>query len=445
MTGPSDPAGKKAIRPFPLTKHFVVTSFITTLVVAVLTSAVTARLVEQEVIDRTQDYAQKVIRHLQEDILTQFIVPTLEEDGAIDIATNDRQRARLDTVVQRLIDDFRVRSLYIFDREGTVIYSTNAEHIGEKTPADNELFRRAMAGESVSAVRLRNDPLDLGDSGELALLETYVPVTSLADKGAVTDTEAITNVIETYLELDIVNAEIRSTQGRMAMFTLLGSGILFAVLLLIVRRADLLIQERTGDVIDSNRRLHDLTMSLEAEVERRTDELVNKEKLASLGTLAAGIAHEVNNPLATIAGAAEGLQRRIGDAQEGTPLDFDEFDSYLDMIQLESFRVKQLTQSLLNLSRQQADEYPQILDAGRLIHEMHELVRVSGAMEGVEVEVDPAAYGLQVEVFETSLRQVVFNLMRNSVDAVQERQAEDPDFTGGVIGPTSTVTRITIL
>ena len=168
-------------------------------------------------------------------------------------------------------------------------------------------------------------------------------------------------------------------------------------------------------------------------MQRRTDELVNKEKLASLGTLAAGIAHEVNNPLATIAGAAEGLQHRIGDAREGKDLDYDDFDSYLDMIQLESFRVKQLTQSLLNLSRQQADELVQPLDAGRLLNEMHELVRVSGAMEGVEVEIERAAFGLVISVFETSLRQVVFNLMRNSVDAIQSRQDEDPEFEGGVI------------
>ena len=422
----------RRIKPFPLTQHFIVTSFFTTLIVAAVTALLTGLLVENEVIDRSQDYAEKVIRHLQEDILENFIRPTLAEDGTIDLS-NPRHYARLDAVVTRLIADFRVRALYIFDPNGTVIYATNPEHLNQRVPPSNDLFQQALLGKSVAAVRGRGDPLDLGRKGEVPLLETYVPVTSLADKGEVTDSSQIANVIETYLELDVVNEEIRQTKWRVSIFTMLGSAILFAVLLFIVRRADVLIQERSRDVLESNTRLHELTESLEAEVERRTDELVNKEKLASLGTLAAGIAHEVNNPLATIAGAAEGLQHRIADAREGMGIDYEDFDSYLDMIQLEAFRVKQLTQSLLNLSRQQADEIVQLLDAGRLIHEMHELVRVSGAMDGVEVEIDRKSFGLLVHVFETSIRQVIFNLMRNSVDAIHERQEANPDFEGGTI------------
>ncbi len=420
------------IRPFPLTKHFVVTSFATTLLVAIATSILTGKFVEDEVLQRSLDYAEKFTRHLQVDILADFIQPTLDEVGSIDL-TEPEQLDRLDRVVTRAIDDFRVHALYIFTTDGTVVYATNRDHIGGRTPPTNDLFHRAIQGEVVAAVRDRGDPLDLGRRGETSLLEIYIPVGSIANKEEIHDPSQVTNVIETYLELDVVNEEIRHTQVRVTTFTLLGGGILFSVLLLIVRRADLLIQQRSRDVVESNERLRKLTESLEEEVERRTEDLVSKEKLASLGTLAAGIAHEVNNPLATIAGAAEGLHRRVDEVREGGELDFSDFDHYLELIQLEAFRVKQLTQSLLNLSRQRSDEVPLRIDAGRLVHDMRDLVRLSGDMENVSVEIERGAVGLGFAGYETSIRQVIFNVMRNSVDAIHERLESDPEFRGGAI------------
>jgi HAMP domain-containing protein len=79
------------------------------------------------------------------------------------------------------------------------------------------------------------------------------------------------------------------------------------------------VQIASGDEIgalarDFNRmadELHGMRSDLEARVEAKTQEFVRAARLAGLGTMAAGIAHEINNPLASIASCAEGMERRL--------------------------------------------------------------------------------------------------------------------------------------
>ncbi|HEX5272427.1 MAG TPA: HAMP domain-containing protein, partial [Gemmataceae bacterium] len=118
------------------------------------------------------------------------------------------------------------------------------------------------------------------------------------------------------------------------------------------------MQELAAAFNDMTRRLRDLYRNLAQQVNERSRQLVRSERLASVGFLAAGVAHEINNPLASIAFCSEALEARLAEilaAGRGMTgagrADSEVIFKYLKMIQEEAFRCKDITQKLLEFSR----------------------------------------------------------------------------------------------
>src|SRR5262245_34853949 len=90
-------------------------------------------------------------------------------------------------------------------------------------------------------------------------------------------------------------------------------------------------------------RLRDIYKDLARQVDERSKQLVRSERLVSVGFLAAGVAHEINNPLASIAFCAEALDRRVHELIPVAPKESETLSKYLRMIQEEAFRCKEIT------------------------------------------------------------------------------------------------------
>jgi signal transduction histidine kinase len=133
------------------------------------------------------------------------------------------------------------------------------------------------------------------------------------------------------------------------------------------------------------------------------ERLVQSEKLAGIGRLAAGVAHEINNPLAVILGYANLLQRKA----EGQLADD------LRIIEDESLRAKEIVEGLLDLSRPLATA-PEPVDLKALCDEALARLTASGQLGGATVEVSG---GARVVGHPQKLRQVVLNLVKNGVEA----------------------------
>ena len=152
------------------------------------------------------------------------------------------------------------------------------------------------------------------------------------------------------------------------------------------------------------RQLEESRCDLDNKVKQKSQELVRSERLASVGFLAAGVAHEINNPLMAISACAESLLRR--------PNDTDSAKRYLTMIQEEAFRCKGITERLLGLARKESAERTKT-DFVPIITDMLELLRQHDAFKRKNVALDlPESFDITVNAQE--MKQVVLNVLTNA-------------------------------
>jgi PAS domain S-box-containing protein len=145
-------------------------------------------------------------------------------------------------------------------------------------------------------------------------------------------------------------------------------------------------------------------------------QLANSDRLASLGLLAAGVSHEINNPLASITTCLDGLGRRMRQHEGGPPAA--ELAEYLDLIRGEVARCCELTERLKVLGHRPRPT-PQAVDIGAAIRDTLALVRYLAENRGVAIELDAAAGVPPVHADEQQVRQVVLNLVLNAIQAVE--------------------------
>ncbi|MFZ1058600.1 MAG: ATP-binding protein [Candidatus Rokuibacteriota bacterium] len=154
------------------------------------------------------------------------------------------------------------------------------------------------------------------------------------------------------------------------------------------------------------------------ELKRSQALLLRQEKLASLGRLAAGLAHELNNPLNTIAGFVEALQRRSHAETHLASKEFEDFPRFLKMIQGEVDRAAAIVRRLLDFARQREPSFA-LVDLGRLISESVSFVERQAALANKRIIVEPFPSPVQLKADAQMLQQLLLNLLTNALDAIE--------------------------
>ncbi|RJP81289.1 MAG: sensor histidine kinase [Desulfobacteraceae bacterium] len=165
-------------------------------------------------------------------------------------------------------------------------------------------------------------------------------------------------------------------------------------------------------ISDDRETLRQSLISLEnanTEIKKAQKEMIRAEKLASVGRLAAGIAHEIGNPIGIVLGY-------LGLLKENT-ISNEERDDFIKRAESEISRVKSIIRELLDFSRP-SEEIQDNVSVHDIILEIKDILKVQPVMAEIEIRLMLDAKNDIVYADPNQLKQVFVNLMMNAADAI---------------------------
>ncbi len=169
-------------------------------------------------------------------------------------------------------------------------------------------------------------------------------------------------------------------------------------------------------------------MEVDREKEMMNEQVIEAGKLASIGELAAGIAHEINNPVAIMVEEAGWIQDLLQDMERGESLDVEEVRRSLAQIRTQGARCKEITHKLLSFARR-TDPTVQQVQINKLVQEVVALVEQRARYAGVNIRAHLTDNLPWVAMSPSEMQQVLLNLINNALDAMEK--------TGGTLDITT--------
>jgi PAS domain S-box-containing protein len=193
------------------------------------------------------------------------------------------------------------------------------------------------------------------------------------------------------------------------------------------------LHDGTGNLYGFSKLTRDITERKKAEEELRDaynklkdtqTQLIQSAKMASIGQLASGVAHEINNPLTGVLNSIQLIKEGIGQRSDSS---FDAFKEILDNIEESATRCKTIIWSLLDFSRSSRGPFS-LLPLNEIIEKATVLIGREMQLEKINLEKQFQTDLPQISGDAQLLQQVIFNLLSNARWAIQESKKE-----GGII------------
>jgi len=304
-------------------------------------------------------------------------------------------RATVDFVAfNSLVEKIRIGETgiaFILNRDGEFQTKTLLDVIPNRGPCFEFLRKGKDLGDEVSIVKSSDD------SGEKNI---YVAASLKEGDWLLTYRQSASDAF----------SEFRGTLGTILLINLLAG-------LAILTTAFVLSKRIIGRIEEVDR-----------EKDMMNDQIVETGKLASVGELAAGIAHEINNPVAIMVEEAGWIGDLLEEEEFHKSDNLSEFRRALKQINTQGKRCKEITHKLLSFARK-TDSRIQEVHLNELIKELVALSAQRAKYSNVAINTDFQVDLPAIQVSQSELQQVFLNLINNSLDAMEKR--------GGAIDITS--------
>lgn len=359
----------------------------------------------------------------------QQVSETIKSSTFEDMLLNRRDR------LHRMIDTFGkqegIEQVRIFNKEGSIIYAAERADIGAMVDkraeacyachaADQPLEKLPLT-ERTRVFSVEGAPRQLGIINPIY----NEPSCSQASCHVHTAEQAVLGVLDITMSLEDVDRQLLSSWGKVALFA---ASAVLALSLIIWWYVEKLVGRPVGRLVEATRRVADGDLNRKVDVERRDElgrladsfndmtgklreqqqQLIQSDKLASIGRLAAGVAHEINNPLTGVLTYSSFLLKRATDAETREDL---------EIIVRETKRCRGIVKSLLDFARQVRPKKTDVA-LREVIDRVLEIVRNRLIVEAISVTTDVAEDLPQIKADRDQLVQVLINLVVNAADAL---------------------------
>jgi two-component system NtrC family sensor kinase len=356
----------------------------------------------------------------------------LKSDTRYDMLHNDRPR--IHESIRRIGAQESIDRIRVFNKSGEIIYSSDPSEIGRMVDKDAEsCYRCHAAGAPLAHLdtpeRTRVFQPAPDASRLLGIINPIYNESSCwsADCHAHPREQTVLGVLDVTIPLTEVDRNIR--RSGMAII-ILAVGVVVILSLIVGFLVRWWIGRPVGELLDATRQVAGGNLAHRVRVERddelgqlaasfngMTDKLAEarmqlfqSDKLASLGRLAAGVAHEINNPLTAVLTYSSYLLKR----SQGKPESND-----LQVIVSETVRCREIVKSLLDFARQTVPKKRKA-DINEIIGRAVTVVENQLALGRVQLETDLGGSLPQLTVDANQVQQVLINLMVNAADAIGE-------------------------
>ncbi len=162
---------------------------------------------------------------------------------------------------------------------------------------------------------------------------------------------------------------------------------------------------------------------LDSEKKQLNQQLIGASRLAELGEMAAGFAHEINNPLQIIKSEHSLIKMILSESVEAgkydDPAGLTEINDSMDQIELQIGRCAAITQAILKFGRQ-SDPCPRDINLNELMPEILKMVEKKAGVQNISIVPDFAEIPLVIHGEPSEIQQILLNLLNNAMYAIQE-------------------------
>jgi two-component system NtrC family sensor kinase len=358
---------------------------------------------------------------------------TVKSSTKYDMLLN--QRESVHRIIQTIGKQEGIEKVRIFNKEGAIIFSTDPLDIGKMVDKQAEAcYVCHAADQPLERLSIAQTTRIFAAQPQVRTLGVINPIYN--EPGcwqsachAHTQNQKVLGVLDITMSLAAVDHSMRASQMRLLVFAVIAITAISLIIYLLVKSLVLKPVRQIvaathhvaqGDLnytigLDKNDEIGELAKSFN-EMTRQLSEtqrqLYQSEKLASIGRLAAGVAHEINNPLTGVLTYSSFLLKRA-DPQAENKED-------LEVIVRETKRCREIVKGLLDFGRQSPPEKRQV-SINDVINHAVRIVQNQFAIQHIQLstDLDPRLPSTQADV--NQIQQVLINLLMNASDAIGEK------------------------